>query len=62
VVRPCNAEPSSAIDEMEPNRAAVLAEAYRRWEQRDPAPLIPPFTGKAIAKIKSNPPKGKSRR
>ena len=53
--------PCSAIDEMERNRAAVLAETYRRWEQRDPTPLIPPFTRKTKAKPKSNSPKGKSK-
>jgi DNA-binding HxlR family transcriptional regulator len=53
--------PCSAIEAMERNRAAVIAEAYRRWEQRDPAPLIPPFTAKTKAKTKSNSPKGKSK-
>jgi DNA-binding HxlR family transcriptional regulator len=48
--------PCAAIEEMERNRAAIIAEAYRRWEQRDPTPLIPPFTTKA------NSPKGKSKR
>jgi DNA-binding HxlR family transcriptional regulator len=59
--------PCSAIDAMEQNRAAVLAETYRRWEQRDPAPLIPPFKvrekgARAKAKSKSNSPKGTSGR
>ena len=59
--------PCSAIEAMEQNRAAVLAEAYRRWEQRDPTPLIPPFKARekgarAKAKTKPNSPKGKSRR
>jgi DNA-binding HxlR family transcriptional regulator len=54
--------PSAAIEHMEQNRATVLAEAYRRWEQRDPTPLIPPFTASAKSKAKSNSPKGKSRR
>lgn len=35
--------PCAVVDEMEKNRAAVLAEARRRWEERDPTPLIPPF-------------------
>ena len=35
--------PCAAIEEMEKNRAAVITETYRRWEQRDPTPLIPPF-------------------
>ncbi len=38
------AAPCSFMSYMEQNREAVLAETYRRWEQRDPAPLIPPFT------------------
>jgi DNA-binding HxlR family transcriptional regulator len=37
------AAPSSFIAQMEQNREAVLAETYRRWEQRDTTPLIPPF-------------------
>lgn len=35
--------PCAAVDEMEQNREAVLAETRRRWEERDPTPLIPPF-------------------
>jgi len=35
--------PCGVVEEMAANRAAVLAEAYRRWEQRDPTPLLPPF-------------------
>ncbi len=54
--------PCAAIEEMERNRGAVLAETYRRWEQRDPTPLIPPVTRKTKGKTKSNSPKGKSRR
>jgi DNA-binding HxlR family transcriptional regulator len=54
--------PCTAIEEMERNRAAVIAEAYRRWEQRDPAPLIPPFASESKFKSKSNSPKGKSKR
>jgi len=38
------AAPCSFIAHMEQNREAVLAETWRRWEQRDPTPLIPPFT------------------
>ena len=37
------AAPCAFIEQMEQNREAVLAETYRRWEQRDPTPLIPPF-------------------
>jgi DNA-binding HxlR family transcriptional regulator len=53
--------PCAAIEHMEQNRAAVIAEAVRRWEQRDPTPLIPPFVTKASPKFKSNSPKGKSK-
>jgi DNA-binding HxlR family transcriptional regulator len=35
--------PCAVIEQMEQNRTAVLAEAYRRWKERDPAPLLPPF-------------------
>ena len=35
--------PCAAIDRMEQNRAAVLAETYRRWKERDPTPILPPF-------------------
>jgi DNA-binding HxlR family transcriptional regulator len=52
--------PCAVIEGMEQNRAAVIAEAYRRWEQRDLTPLIPPFT--SSSKSKSNSPKGKPKR
>jgi len=52
--------PCAAIEQMERNRAAVIAEAYHRWEQRDPTPLIPPFT--SSSKAKPNSLKGKSKR
>ena len=35
--------PCAVIKNMEKNRVAILAETYRRWKQRDPTPLIPPF-------------------
>ena len=60
--------PDAFIAQMEQNRAAVLAETYRRWEQRDPTPLIPPFnTSLKSRNAKSSPqakssPKGKSKR
>jgi len=38
------AAPCSFIAQMAQNREAVLAETYRRWEQRDPTPLIRPFS------------------
>lgn len=37
------AAPCAFVEQMEKNREAVLAETYRRWQQRDPTPLIPPF-------------------
>ena len=63
--------PCAAIEHMEQNRAAVIAEAYRRWEQRDPTPLIPPFSSQSKRKktkirlakarvTKSNSSKGRS--
>ena len=50
--------PCAVIEGMEQNRAAVIAEAYCRWEQRDPTPLLPPFT----SGLESNSPKGKPKR
>jgi DNA-binding HxlR family transcriptional regulator len=35
--------PCAIIDNMEKNRAKVLAEARRRWCERDSTPLLPPF-------------------
>ena len=35
--------PCAIMEQMEQNRAAVLEETYRRWKERDPAPLLPPF-------------------
>jgi DNA-binding HxlR family transcriptional regulator len=49
------AAPESYIAHLEQNRQTMLAETYRRWEQRDPTPLIPPF----VSHLKS---KGKSKR
>jgi len=54
--------PCAAVEQMERNRAAVIAEAYRRWEQRDPTPLIPPFAASARMKAKSISPKGNPKR
>lgn len=48
--------PCAVIDHMEQNRAAVLAETYRRWKERDPEPILPPFT------TRSKPQKGKTKR
>jgi len=52
--------PCAVIDHMEQNRAAVLAETWRRWNERDPEPLIPPFTP-AGKTSRLNHAKGKSR-
>jgi DNA-binding HxlR family transcriptional regulator len=54
--------PCAVIEQMEQNRAAVLAETYRRWQQRDPTPILPPFTSNAGPKSKPNSPKGRSKR
>jgi DNA-binding HxlR family transcriptional regulator len=35
--------PCAIMEHMEQNRAAMLEETYRRWKERDPAPLLPPF-------------------
>lgn len=35
--------PCEVIEEMASNREHVLAEARRRWQERDPTPLLPPF-------------------
>jgi DNA-binding HxlR family transcriptional regulator len=60
--------PESYIAQLEQNREAVLAETFRRWEQHDPTPLIPPFnspvtTGKTkLTSHGKTSPKGKSNR
>lgn len=51
------AAPCTFIDQMEMSREAVLAETYRRWEQRDLTPLIPPFPSPA----KTSPTKSRRR-
>jgi DNA-binding HxlR family transcriptional regulator len=40
--------PCAVIDEMAKNREAVLAEARRRWRDRDPRPLLPRFASKGV--------------
>ena len=35
--------PCAVIAEMENNREEVLAEVRRRWQERDPTPLLPKF-------------------
>ena len=56
--------PCAFVENMEQNREAILAETYRRWKQRDPTPLIPPFTtpSKATTKSPTISPKGKGKR
>jgi DNA-binding HxlR family transcriptional regulator len=39
--------PCAIIEQMAANREQVLAEVRRRWEQRDPAPLLPWLSGSA---------------
>ncbi|HZP03376.1 MAG TPA: helix-turn-helix domain-containing protein [Terracidiphilus sp.] len=50
--------PCAVIEHMEQNRAAVLAETYRRWKERDPEPILPPFPMQSQPKV----PKGASKR
>lgn len=54
--------PQPFITQMEQNRAAILAETYRRWEQRDPTPLIPPFSSLSASTPVKSSPKGKTKR
>jgi len=54
------AAPYSVVAQMEQNREAVLKEAYRRWQQRDPTPLIPPFNAAVNSPSPKSSPKGKS--
>lgn len=42
--------PCAVIERMEQNRAAVLQETYRRWKERDPEPILPPFTSQPKTK------------
>ena len=35
--------PCAVIDQMEQNRQQVLAETRRRWQERDPTPILPKF-------------------
>jgi len=54
--------PNAFIAEMEQNRAAILAETYRRWEQRDSTPLLPLFTAYGKSSHEEHSPKGKAKR
>lgn len=42
----------AVIDQMEGNRQWVLAEARRRWEERDPTPLLPKFEEEEPKKVR----------
>ena len=48
--------PCAVIEQMEKNRDQVLAEARRRWRERDTTPLIPRFD-----QVVSKPAKGSKR-
>jgi DNA-binding HxlR family transcriptional regulator len=52
--------PNAIVEQMDQSREAILAETYRRWEQRDPTPLLPPFKRPSESPTKS--PKGKGKR
>ena len=39
--------PCELVEHMARNRSEVLAEVCRRWRERDPTPLLPPFRGPA---------------
>jgi DNA-binding HxlR family transcriptional regulator len=40
--------PCAVIAQMEKNRNELLAEARRRWRERDPTPLLPKFAAVAV--------------
>lgn len=44
------AAPDGIVAHIEANRGAFLAEVRRRWSDRDPEPLIPPFSKKKTAR------------
>jgi DNA-binding HxlR family transcriptional regulator len=46
------AAPHGFLEEMENNRETVLAETYRRWQQRDPTPILPPFSASKKSRVK----------
>ncbi len=55
------AAPCAFIAKMEENREAMLAETYRRWQERDPTPLIPPFPSPIHSPKANHFPKGGSK-
>jgi DNA-binding HxlR family transcriptional regulator len=56
------AAPGAYIAQLEQNREAILAETFRRWEQRDPTPLLPPFKSSKKSPQGETSPKGKLKR
>lgn len=46
--------PCAVIVEMAKNREYILAETRRRWQERDPVPLLPSFEGHELKGRKSN--------
>ncbi|HSB75059.1 MAG TPA: helix-turn-helix domain-containing protein [Terriglobales bacterium] len=51
--------PCAIIESMAANRQQVLAEARRRWEQRDPTPLLPWLSGRPA---RQRPPRAERKR
>ena len=52
------------ILKMEKNRDAIIAEARRRWQQRESTPLIPRFDGavaRRLARPRRSPPRGRKK-
>lgn len=44
--------PCAMMAQLENNRAGTLAEVRRRWEKRDPTPVLPPFPNKKTKRSK----------
>ena len=51
--------PCATIEQMAANREQVLTEVRRRWEQRDPTPLLPWLSGSSRA---DNGPRGRRKK
>ena len=60
------AAPCSVIEEMAAHREQVLAETRRRWRERDPTPLLPPFGRPGAREVmngsRPEPPRDRARR
>ncbi|MGD0830638.1 MAG: helix-turn-helix domain-containing protein [Terracidiphilus sp.] len=56
------AAPCAFIAKLAENRETVLAETYRRWEEGDPTPLIPPFHSPIHSPKSTHFPQGGSQR